>query len=565
MLKRSRNKRWIWRGTFFCIIGMAAGFTLWRLHSKVIVKEENEIKTFAAFIAVQGNEATFDNRIMQKIGEKTGARAKMTFLDGLTAEEQIGLMTASGEYPDFLDGSVATGQLLEAGAYIPLDEYMEDYPNIKNYLTEQQWNQLRQADGHIYYIPQFGVVRGEDMSPNHSEEAFWIQKRVLEWAGYPKLKTLDEYFQLINDYLAANPVDADGQKNTGFQILCDGWKYFCLENPPQFLAGYPNDGCAIVDSETLEVKVYDTIPEAKQYYRKLCEQFSKGVIEAETFSMSYEQYMEKLTSGNVLGLVDQHWNFMGAENTLAGLGLHDRTYVPLGIVAEDSITDAYRSLGGLNVGNGLGITVSCEDVEGALSFLNHLLDPEIMKLRYWGEEDIDYTVGEDGIYYRTEEQRRNAADLEYINRNLCRYDWLPHYEGMMPDGKNAVSPGTQPGEYYATLSDYDKNFLDAYGFEKWTDFLTLVEENAPWYPLYTAINNWKEDSPHGIAKKKMEEVKRKWLPHIIMSPVSDFEKEWEAYIEAYHREVDVTAYEGELEREVARRIAAAEYGVASEK
>ena len=34
-----------------------------------------------------------------------------------------------------------------------------------------------------------------------------MQVKVLEWANYPELKTLDDYFDLIESYLAANPVD----------------------------------------------------------------------------------------------------------------------------------------------------------------------------------------------------------------------------------------------------------------------------------------------------------------------------------------------------------------------
>ena len=31
----------------------------------------------------------------------------------------------------------------------------------------------------------------------HNGEAFWIQTRVLKWAGYPKITTIEQYFDLI--------------------------------------------------------------------------------------------------------------------------------------------------------------------------------------------------------------------------------------------------------------------------------------------------------------------------------------------------------------------------------
>ena len=126
---------------------------------------------------------------------------------------------------------------------------------------------------------------------------------------------------------------------------------------------------------------------------------------------------------------------------------------------------------------------------------------------------------------------------------------------MAEDGKNALEPDQQPDEYYETLGEVDREILDAYGYEKWTDFLTPVKENPPWFALYTAENNWAEDTDYGKAKQKMEEVKRKWLPQVIMVSKEEFEQTWDAYMDEYYREVDVDAYEAELTREVQRRVA----------
>ena len=516
--------------------------------------EKKEIKTFSAFMAVPGKVMPSDNRIMNKIAEKIGAKAEISWLEAQTPQERIQVMIESEESPDFIDGSDATGMLIEAEALIPLEHYLDDYPNLKAYLSEQEWNSLKKEDGHIYFIPQFSVINGTSMITNHSDEAFWIQKRVLKWAGYPKIKTLDEYFDLINAYLKENPESENGQRNLGFEILCDDWRYFCLENPPQFLAGYPNDGCAVVNPDTLEASVYDHLPEARKYYKRLCAEYEKGIIDPETFTMSYEEYLEKLASGCVLGMVDQGWQFRGAEDVLREQGMDDRTYVPLGLTISKEVEGAYQSKPALNTGNGVGISVSCEDVEGALQFLNDLLDPQIQLLRSWGEEGIDYQVGEDGVFYRTEEQRRKAGDAQWQLENRCSYSYFPHKEGMLQDGINAASPEQQPGEYAATLSETDREVLEAYGYEKWTDFLGEARENAPWFPLYSAIESWGEDTSYGQAKEAMDRVKKEWLPKIIMAGKKQFAQKWTQYQKAYRQEVDVEAYEQELTEEVRRRV-----------
>lgn len=537
------------------VLAAALSFVAFRW---VFRKSVFEQKTFTAFMAVPGEGQAKENRIQDKIAELTGFRAEIEWLGGQTPEEKIDSMIQQGEYPDFINGADASSKLIEAGVLIPLEDYLEDYPDLYNYLTPKQWDSLRKEDGHIYYIPPFGVIKGNNTQTMLSGEAFWIQKRVLEWAGFPEVKTLDEYFDLIASYLKANP-QSDGQPNIGFEILCDDWRYFCLENPAMFLAGHPNEGCAIVDEKTQKAEVYDTIPEAKQYYQKLCQMYNQGVIDPETFTLSYSQYVDKLSTGNVLGFVDQYWQIMDAQNSLYAYGREDRTYVPLAITANEEIEGKYNCIeNSLNVGSGLGISVDCKDVEGALQFLNDLLKPEIMTLRYWGEEGIDYEVDEQGLFYRTEEQRKNRGNGDWLKENICSYTYFPAYEGMAADGINTVLPAEQPGEYYQTLSDYDKKVLDAYGFQTWKEFLGEETEGGPWFPLYSCVADWPADSDYGQARADMERVKRLWLPKVIMSSETEFEKIWSHYMEAYRDEVDVDAYLEQLNWEIQKRVQEAE-------
>lgn len=61
---------------------------------------------------------------------------------------------------------------------------------------------------------------------------------------------------------------------------------------------------------------------------------------------------------------------------------------------------------------GLSITVSCNDIDGALQFVSDLLEPEIIKLRFWGKEGDDYCVDENGLFYLTEEQEKRWMTSE---------------------------------------------------------------------------------------------------------------------------------------------------------
>ena len=189
-------------------------------------RQKPEIKHFTAFFSVTGRPLGMQNDIKEIIADKIGADCEENWLVGQSKEEVLNSYIASGEYPDFILGEKA---LLEADALIPIDEYWDDYPNIRNYLSEEQWERFRQEDGHIYWIPQFSNIKGEEKTCTHNDEAFWIQARVLEWANYPEIKTMDDYFKLIEDYNAANPTMEDGTENIPYTILCEDWRYFCLE------------------------------------------------------------------------------------------------------------------------------------------------------------------------------------------------------------------------------------------------------------------------------------------------------------------------------------------------
>ena len=517
--------------------------------------DSGEIKEFTAFFAVPGSEINDDNEIQQLIAEKTGVKVKETWLTGQTAQEAVGTLIAGGEYPDFIDGGDGCAQLYDAGALVPLDDYIDKYPNIKEFLTEQEWDKLRQEDGHIYWINQFGNIYGEEKATTHNDEAFWIQTRVLEWAGYPEVHTMDQYFDLIERYNEANPTMEDGTANIPYTILCDDWRYFCLENAPEFLDGYPNDGSCIVDPETLTIIDYNTTPTAKRYFQKLNEEFKKGIVDPESFTQTYDEYIAKLSTGRVLGMIDQWWDFAyTVRDSLKqqGLDLKGCDYVPLPITIEEGIKKQWHNSGGvLNVASGIAITTSCKDVEGAMQFINDLLDQDVHDLRFWGVKDVDYNVDENGEFSRTEEMRMQSSDTAYKASHSCTYSYFPQYAGTSRDGINAMKPENQPKEFYDALSKNVQECFDAYGAQTYVDMLGTSEAPGPWYPMYSYSNNMTTATEGGTAWAKMGEIKHEYLPKVVMA--DDFEGAWEEYMEVYDG-CNPQAFIDEMQAELDRRM-----------
>ena len=478
-------------------------------------------------------------------------------------KENMEIITKEGQkinrYTPSEDQDVKSGDammsLYDAGVLVPWDDYLEKYPNLKEMYTDKEWDNFRQEDGKIYWANVFQNTYGEDRATTHNDEAFWIQARVLEWAGYPEIKTLDQYFDLLESYADANPTMANGTKNIPYTALCEDWRYFCIENAPQFLDGYPNDGSVIVDKDTMQVVDYNTTPTAKRYFQKLNEEYQKGYVDVEFATQTYDEYIAKLSTGAVLGMCDQWWNFAYNVNDVfkqQGLDEQGCNYVPLGLTIDEGMENRWHNYADtLNNSSGVAVTTSCSDIDGAFKFMNDLLDQEIHDLRFWGVEGEDYLVDENGLYYRTEEMRMKCADPAYQASHLCSYSYMPQWLGTSRDGKNAMQPGQQASEFLDSLSTPLQKLFDAYGVDSYVDMIGSVEEEqGPWFPMYSYSNAMTTETPGGVAWVKMGEVKHEWLPKVVMAP--DFESTWNQYMTAYNA-ANPQDFLAEMQTELERR------------
>lgn len=517
------------------------------------------VKQFKAFFAVSGTEINDDNEVQQKITKLIGAKCKETWLTGQSDTEAVGTMIAGGEYPDFIDGGGATNSLVEAGALVQLDDYINKYPNIKKYFTEQQWDSLKAAHGgHIYYLPEFSSTNGKPTNTIHNDEAYWIQTRVLKWANYPKITTMDQYFDLIERYLKANPTMKNGAKNIGYTTLTDGGKIFCLNNAPMFLDGYPNDGSCIVDPKTKKVIDYNISDTAKKYFQKINTEYKKGIVDPEAFTQKYDQYISKLSTGRVLGMIDQYWDFNANVNSSLKTQKLDKQgceYVPLPVTIKDGVKNQWHTTYQvMNVAAGVGITTSCKDVDGAMKFFNDLLSPEVVALRHWGVKDVDYNVGTDGMFTRTQAMRDKANDTKYKASHLCSYSYFPNYNGLLLDNKNAATPDDQISEFQSGLSQNLKDTFKAYGAKTFVDMVGDNDAPGVWYPVWTFANTLASTDPAKVASAKIEDTQHQWLPKICMA--SDFDSAWNSYMPAYQA-CKPENYFNAAQKEVTRRVDAA--------
>lgn len=498
--------------------------------------------TFRMFVAVQGEKDVNTNEtvIGKILEEQTGVNFRIEHLVG-DLQTKIGTMVAGKDYPDVLVPDDGIETVIKAGGFIDLTPYIDNdkYPNIKKVYGPYK-NLMTWDDGKIYIFPFSVVVNDYIGDPNINQGAFWIQRRVLEWANFPKIKTVDQYFQLIEDFINAHP----NEDLIGFITLTDGWRFFATTNVPNHLAGYPNDGEVMVDMNTFEARIYAGTEWDKRWWQKLNELNAKGLFYKASFTDNYDQYIANLTSHKVLGFFDYGWQVGNATAVLNDAARADPSqdgyrYFPLPVVFDENIKDQYLDPIGYVANRGFGITVNAKDPERIIEFIDHLLKEETQILLNWGIEGETYIRDSNGRLTRTQEMidKMDQKFLEEYGFTVFDWDW-PHWgsNSTLSDG-NAVRPGMQPEVFQLSLTDADKKFLSAYGVKSYAE-LFADPDPRPWFPAWGIPR----DEERQLFEALKGDVQREYLPKLVLSKPEEFESIWNQYVSALNR-LDIAGYE----------------------
>jgi len=513
-------------------------------------KDPNYPINISVFSMASMQQPPADNKIYKWISDNLHVTFTWDILVG-NKDQKIGVMISGGDYPDLLQ--VDSTKFYEAGALIPLDDLIEKYaPRLKAHYADI-WEKMKEDDGHVYTLPVWGVLQGQDQSPWYGDSAFWVQKEVLKEFGYPKITTMDQYFDLLIRYKEKYPT-INGMPTIAFTILTYDWRNFCLINPPNFLAGFPNDGNGTVDPVTHQYKVFLYQDISKRWFRKLNDMNALGIIDRSCFVDNYDQYLSKISSGRVLGFHDQAWQIQPAENALTNQNMYNRTYAPLPVVFDDSIRPRYRNRKLPNIGQGIGISKKAKDPVRIIRFLDAQLADDVQKvIGYYGILGQDYQLDSKGQPFRTQEQREQQTDEVWKLHNQANL-WMNHnpkIEGSYSDGWPANIADVY-GEREANLRPEDKELWDAYGV---TNNAEMMDKDPPPNPVW--FPGWQINVPEGseaqMAWQKAQEIYQKYLPRIILGKPAQFDRLWEEYVNELGT-VGLDKYESFMQQEINRRI-----------
>lgn len=494
--------------------------------------------TFTFFGAdASPNWNNMQDEVGKAITEKTGVTIEAEFDVGSGGgDNKIALMAASGDVPDLIFAKGNLSKLVDAGYIVDMTELIDKHaPNIKKIFSENM-NRLKYSneDPAIYSIP---TNVGVDQQYFDAGGGFEIQQRVLKELGYPKVRTVQDFENVLKQYVEKNPT-TDGQPTIPLTLNADDWRIMITVTNPAFIAtGAPDDGEYYVDPQTYEAKLHYKRPEEKEYFRWLNHMYNEGLLDKDTFVQKDDQYKAKIASGRVLGLIDQEWGYMDAENALKSAGKDEYTYAHFPVTLSEEYKDHSFQSAGVD-GYGISITTACKDPVRAIKFIDWLSSDEGQVLVNWGIEGKHYTVDENGKRVIPEEiTDRRVNDTT----NFTKQTGLGNPDGLYKIFGARYGDGVKDpsGNYYTTnfpeqivenYTEAEKETLKAYNATTWKD-LFPQEDDFPakeWGALYNMPVP--TDGDYQVIFQKTQDIVRKRIPEAILAKEADFDKVYDAFL-----------------------------------
>lgn len=312
---------------------------------------------------------------------------------------------ASQDLPDIIgfktiDAAIAAA---ESGLLLCLDDYKDQLPNIyDNYIMTSALNYWRDyrsgSAGALYVVP---TVVGENYD---ATELPMSRIDLWEKLGEPQIPDIEAYFQMLMDMRDKTGVEADaddnGDRQPVYSIL--GWGKDARD--PLGMFNWPNYyGWWRVDDSNLvyakgdgsqiatifeDGELKDIVQAALKGYMTLN---NGGYIHPDTLNMDWNTAKPKLIKGEGL-FAPVKW--MGESYTAKKA--HSEAQMGMYPIVADDMDIYLASNAPVGTGTSLAISANCEDIEGALRFLNWFYSPFAEMILYNGPEGYIWEYDENG-------------------------------------------------------------------------------------------------------------------------------------------------------------------------
>ncbi|WP_256760678.1 extracellular solute-binding protein [Cohnella sp. WQ 127256] len=357
-------------------------------------------------------------------------------------KQKLQKLIASKKLPDIIWGQRDSDleRLRGAGQLVPLDDYINKYPNLKHWAGSKILNLLRAEDGKIYYFPNYYTNR-----PN-GNAGYVVNKRIYRELGSPRLETTDDLYdylkQVKRTYPGVVPFETGiAKEGHGIDQLFSAFKEdnfsftrdYAVTNGDQMTSIYKDEG----------------FRESAIYVAKL---MREELMTQDALTQTEEQVSEKLMSGRVavFASADPMKMAMLANAELSKNNPEDGYFFIDPIYKEgldrSRIYPGTYNILGWNVAT---ITTSAENPEAIFAMLDWMTGPEGSSVQMWGPPGPDgYWNGlkEDGVtpsftskYSEDSEGLAHiqsiSGDMVWVGNTVFLDQTKSKYEALLPESK----------------------------------------------------------------------------------------------------------------------------------
>ncbi|MFF2480326.1 extracellular solute-binding protein [Paenibacillus sp. NPDC058071] len=320
----------------------------------------------------------------KELFEKANVEINVQIVPVSDYDTKIKTIVASGSIPDVMWGSGPADAFFretqEQGAFLPINEYLDKYPKVKEAVPQKLWDMLTDKEGNIYFLPN-------TLNP-HVAFLTYYRQDWFEQLNIPEPKTIDELVAALQKF---KDTPIGGQKKIPLTVS-DNWTF--KEIATSFGASL-NGWQPSKDDPNKLVPSY--MAEEQQAFFEWEQSLSKnGLVDPDLIvSPNASKSEDKFKAGSAAVLISHYNNYPTIVNELRKTEPNAKVGIISPLEGPTGIKGGIRSL--LPIDRGFYISAKAKDPDGIFRYLEWELTEGHNMMKY-GVEGKNYEVKDGKIY-----------------------------------------------------------------------------------------------------------------------------------------------------------------------
>jgi putative aldouronate transport system substrate-binding protein len=506
-----------------------------------------------------------DDEVITELQKRTGVKLDFTpDLNVTDRAEKLSVMLAGKDLPDIVVFNALTdrAKVNSAKAAMPLDDLVAKFgPDIKkNAGKSLEISKMLNSDEtkSLYYLP--GHVGNVMFSTNVNDNSWNLRWDLYKKLNYPKMDTLDDLLNVLEQMMKLEPTNKDDKKNYGLGLnLSDAWGQLMIDKAIANLQGFAqassNDVYVDMSTGKPVPRVSDSNSifwKSMQFYNKA---YQRGILDPESATMKYNTISDKYKTGRYFASTT-YWSLGGADAQFVANGQPEKGFVPF--MVDYNKQNIYV---GQATYNGdqfeMFISKNSKNPEAAMKFINYLFSYEGAELMMNGIEGKHYKIV-NGVPLVTDEElaARKSDPKRYIQTGIGKYNNLLRFNPEKDPKGYLANFNNVPETQVKLLTQVQKDFMDYYKQKTVTEHFTKV----PKYLFDTSLLGSLSTAPGSDIQAKEQQLDAYLIANIAkviyQKTDADYEKAKTKFMEEYKAKgaVDVYNYYNGKYLELAQKV-----------